>query len=169
MKKLIIVILAALVFVPALNYFSLGMPANSVTSADSRNTGVDAWFYYEYFLNPNSVVIDLRNVESDKSTADVFRVLFQIAEKFEERKFNKVYLASKGSKKFYIDGDYFEELGSSFSYQNPVYLLRTFPENTYLLDGNKAYSTWTGGIIGVTGRQMDDLNNLAQNWFVEDF
>ncbi|MAV75759.1 MAG: hypothetical protein CL691_03980 [Cellvibrionales bacterium] len=169
MKKIVIFVLATVVCVAAVNYFSLGMPANSATNVDHRNAGIETWVYYEYFLNPNSVVVDLRNVESDKSTADVFRVLFQIAEEFEERKFNKVYLATKGVKKFYIEGNYFKELGSSFSYQNPVYLLRNFPENAYLLDGSKAYSTWTGGVIGVVGRQMEDLNDLSRTWFIGDF
>ena len=144
------------------------MPANSVLNEDSRNAGVDTWIHYEYFINPGTLVIDLRDVDLDKSTTDVFRVLFKIAEKFEGRNFNKVYLSSKGTKKFYIQGAYFEELGTSYSYQNPIYLLRTFPENTFLLDGTKAYSTWTGGALGVMNKQMEDLNELAQDWFMED-
>ena len=169
MKKILIFIFATVALVAAVNYFSLSMPANSATNIDYRNTGIETLVYYEYFLNSNSVVVDLWNVESDKSTADVFRVLFQIAEKFEERQFDKVYLATKGVKKFYIEGNYFKELGSSFSYQNPVYLVRNFPENTYLLDGDKAYSSWTGGALMVIGRQMEDLNDLSRTWFIGDF
>ena len=167
MKKLLIATLLP-VLVLLLNYFSLSMPANSALNEDARNAGVHTWIHYEYFINPSTLVIDLRDVDSDKSTADVFRALFQIAEEFEGRDFSKVYLSSKGTKKFYIQGAYFEELGSSYSYQNPIYLLRTFPENTFLLDGTKAYSTWTGGVLGVMNKQMEDLNELAQDWFMED-
>jgi hypothetical protein len=49
-----------------------------------------------------------------------------------------------------------------------MYMLRTFPENVYSLNGNIAYSEWTGGILGVTSRQMEDLNDLANKWFIED-
>ena len=167
MKKLLIATLLP-VLVLLLNYVSLSMPANSALNEDARNAGVHTWIHYEYFINPSTLVIDLRDVDSDKSTADVFRALFQIAEEFEGRDFSKVYLSSKGTKKFYIQGAYFEELGSSYSYQNPIYLLRTFPENTFLLDGTKAYSTRTGGALGVMNKQMEDLNELAQDWFMED-
>ena len=167
MKKFLIATLL-LVFVLLLNYVSLSMPANSALNEDARNAGIHTWIHYEYFINPSTLVIDLRDVDSDKSTVDVFRGLFQIAEEFEGRDFSKVYLSSKGTKKFYIQGAYFEELGSSYSYQNPMYLLRTFPENTFSTNGTKAFSTWTGGVLGVMGKQMDDLNELAQDWFIED-
>ena len=49
-----------------------------------------------------------------------------------------------------------------------MYLLRTFPENTFSTNGTKAFPTWTGGVLGVMGKQMDDLNELAQDWFIED-
>tara|TARA_B100000927_G_scaffold47009_1_gene34213 strand:+ start:290 stop:796 length:507 start_codon:yes stop_codon:yes gene_type:complete len=167
MKKLIIATLLPILIL-LLNYVSLSMPANLALNEDTRNAGVHTWIHYEYFINPSTLVIDLRNVDADKSSVDVFRVLFQIAEEFEGRDFSKVYLSSKGKKKFYIQGAYFEELGSSYSYQNPMYLLRTFPENTFSINGTKAFSTWTGGAFGVFGNQMDDLNELALDWFIED-
>jgi len=167
MKKLLIATLLP-VLVLLLNYVLLSVPANSALNKDARNVGLHTWIHYEYFINPSTLVIDLRDVDSDKSTVDVFRALFQVAEEFEGRNFSKVYLSSKGTKKFYIQGAYFAELGSSYSYQNPMYLLRTFPENTYSTNGTKAFSTWTGGVLGVLGKQMDDVNELAQNWFIED-
>ena len=167
MKKLLMATLLP-VFVLLLNYVSLSMPANSALNEDARNAGIHTWIHYEYFINPSTLVIDLRDVDLDKSTADVFRVLFLVAEKFEGRDFSKVYLSSKGTKKFYLQGDYFEELGSSYSYQNPLYLLRTFPENTFSTNGTKAFPTWTGGMLGVANKQMNDLNDLAQDWFWED-
>lgn len=151
-----------------INYSLLSIPSNSAISGDSRNDGVDIWVHYDYFINPGTLVFDLRSVGGDKSTADVFRVLFQVAEKFQGKRFDKVILSSKGKRKFYIEGSYFKEIGSSFSYQNPMYLLRTFPENTFLLNNTKAYATWTGGALGVMGKQMEDLNELAKDWFMAD-
>ena len=167
MKKALAIIAAPL-FILILNYFLLGIPSNSAIDEDTRNKGINTWVHYEFFVNPQSLVIDLRKVDMDKSTADVFRVLFQVAEKFQDKNFTKVILTSKGKKKFYIQGDYFKEIGSEYTYQNPVYLLRTFPENTYMLGGTKAYSTWTGGVLGVMKEQMEDLDDLAYKWFKED-
>lgn len=155
-------------YLQAIDCLSINKQAISSTIENSRNHGLDLSVYCENFLYPKIVVVDVIDVGLDKSTADVFRMLFLIAENLEGKKFDKVYLASKGTKKFFIDGKYFKDLGSSFSYQNPVYLLRTFPENTYLLDGKKAFPTWTGGAIGVVGKQMEDLNSLARDWFIED-
>jgi hypothetical protein len=167
MKKFLIIIILP-VCILLINYSLVTIPSNSVISGDGRNDGVNIWVHYEYFINPGTLVFDLRSVRGDKSTVDVFRVLFQVAEKLQEKRFDKVILSSKGNRKFYIEGSYFKEIGSSFSYQNPMYLLRTFPENTFLMNGTKAYSTWTGGFIGVMGEQMKDLNELAKDWFLAD-
>ena len=167
MKKFFIITIPP-VCILLINYSLLSIPSNSAISGDSRNDGVDIWVHYEYFINPGTLVFDLRSVGGDKSTADVFRVLFQVAEKFQGKRFDKVILSSKGKRKFYIEGSYFKEIGSSFSYQNPMYLLRTFPENTFLLNNTKAYATWTGGALGVMGKQMEDLNELAKYWVMAD-
>lgn len=167
MKKFLIITILP-VCILFINYSLLSIPSHSVISGDGRNDGVDIWVHYEYFINPGTLVFDLRSVGGDKSTADVFRVLFQVAEKFQGKRFDKVILSSKGKRKFYIEGSYFKEIGSSFSYQNPMYLLRTFPENTFLLNDTKAYSTWTGGALGVTLKQMEDLNELAKDWVMAD-
>lgn len=168
MKKLIGILTVTSITILSLNYFLLLMPANSVLSKDIRNKGIKIFPHYDFYLNPKTLVINIKNIDQDKSTADVFRTFYLIAEEFKDKEFNRVYLAHKGEKKFFITGTYFKDIGSSYSYQNPVYMLRTFPENTYSLSGNIAYSEWTGGILGVTSRQMEDLNDLANKWFIED-
>jgi hypothetical protein len=168
MKKLIGILAATSITIFSLNYFLLVMPSNSVLGKDIRNKGIKIYPHYDFYLNPKTLVINIKNIDQDKSTADVFRTFYQIAEEFKNKEFEKVYLAHKGKKKFFITGIYFKDIGSSYSYQNPIYMLRTFPENTYNLNGNIAYSEWTGGILGVSTRQMEDLNDLATKWFFED-
>lgn len=168
MKNLLSALLIIPIYLQAFDCLSINNQATSTLIEDPRNRGVDLSVYCTNLLDSKIIVVDVLSVGLDKSTADVFRVLFQIAENLKEKQFERVYLASKGSKKFFIDGEYFYVLGSSFSSQNPIYLLRTFPENTYLLEGTKAFPTWTGGVLGVLGKQMDDLNSLAKDWFMED-
>ena len=50
-------------------------------------------------------------------------------------------------------------LGQRLKTENPSYLLRTVPAYGHKLDGSKAYNTWTGGILGVMGKQMKDLSD----------
>lgn len=45
-----------------------------------------------------------------------------------------------------------------------IYLIRTFPENVKNLDGSPAFSTWEGGLLGVTNRQMEDFNAFMRQW-----
>jgi hypothetical protein len=56
-----------------------------------------------------------------------------------------------------MKGSYFAELGREFSTQNPVYTLRTMPENMFLLDGHPAFETWTGGLLAVLGQRWKTL------------
>jgi hypothetical protein len=88
----------------------------------------------------------------------------QSAEALDNKEFKLVYLASKGENKFFIKGDYFIKLGQEYSSQNPVYTVRTFPENLFLISGKEAYSKWTGGVFGVLSQQMDDLNDVYREW-----
>ncbi|MBU0899170.1 MAG: hypothetical protein KKB03_04225 [Nanoarchaeota archaeon] len=69
---------------------------------------------------------------------------------------------------FKITGDYFCTLGKEYSWQNPVYTMRTFPENLMNPDGSRAYPEWTGGFIGVMGKQVEDFNDFHKKWWLDD-
>ena len=66
------------------------MPANSVLSKDIRNKGIKIYPHYDFYLNPKILVINIKNIDQDKSTADVFRTFFLIAEVFKDKEFNRV-------------------------------------------------------------------------------
>ena len=83
--------------------------------------------------------------------------------------YQKLIFSFRFNKKFYINGDYLTKLGKEYSTQNPVYTLRTLAENIYKLNGQKAFSTWTGGLLGVIKEQMDDHNTFHQEWYLEDW
>jgi hypothetical protein len=100
--------------------------------------------------------------------ADVFRVFLQFAQAERSREFKSVELAFRGHPRFRIDGKYFKQLGEEFGTENPVYTMRTFPENLSRPDGSRAYPTWTGGWIGVAGKQMQDFNDFHRQWWMQD-
>jgi len=149
------------------NYFFLQRPLSAVTD-DQRNAGIHVFAHYEYFLNPNVLVYDLRTVSKESSPMDVTRVLAQYAEKIKARSFNSVTLSHQGKAKFKMQGTYFQTLGAEYGTQNPAYTLRTLPQNIYKLDGTPAFETWTGGMLGVLGRQMDDFVAWHRAWYIED-
>lgn len=142
---------------------------NSIASSTTESRSyLSAKAYYRYLVDPSNIVFDVRSVTGEASAAGVLGGFFNFAEGMKDRDFNYVYLASNGTLKYRIRGSYFKEIGQTLSYQNPVYLARTFPERVQTLDGRKPFETWTGGVLGVMSAQMDDLNNLSRKWWLED-
>ena len=156
---------AAVIFA---NYFTLHRHVASVVSDNPANKGIDVIARYQWLVNPSVVVYDLRHVSGDKSAADVTRVLFKFAEKLKDHEYKKVVLSYRGTEKFYIDGAHFKTIGTELATQNPIYLIRTLPENLRKPTGEEAFGTWTGGWIGVMSKQMEDFNSFNQQWFIND-
>ncbi|MBN6078055.1 hypothetical protein HYE59_11125 [Aggregatibacter actinomycetemcomitans] len=170
-KKAIIIILILFSIVGGIfgfNYFSLTKPLDNVLESDYRNKGVEISVHYENYVNPNVLVFDIRKIQLTNSVADVFRVFWQYTNELRTKSFDKIILSSKGQPKFYILGSHFNQLGKEYGIQNPVYIVRTFPEKVYNMNGTKAFNSWTGGMLGVTARQMDDFNDFARKWFIDD-
>ena len=139
---------------------------NEVIESDSGNKGIEVSVYYGD--NPSIIVYDLIAITNENSMADVFRVFLQFAEKTKSYEFDKVELAFRKKVKFVINGDYFKKLGEEYPHQNPVYTMSTFPENLMNPDGSNAYSKWTGGLIGVATKQIEDFNDFHKKWYFEE-
>jgi len=158
---------AVIALVLGLNFISVGRQAFTVTGRPI-NKGISVLTYHHYLVNPGTLVIDIRSVDSNKAPIDVMRVFFQIAEQFKEREFSEVRLAFRGETRFLIRPERFRTIGREYSFQNPLYVIRTLPEDLLLPDGRPAYSRWTGGWLGVMNRQMDDFTDFYKRWFVND-
>jgi hypothetical protein len=150
----------------SLNHMLVGRPVERKLSQDPRNSGYSLSAHYRYYIDPNTLVLDLRRVES-AAPVDLFRALFQAAEAMHEvgRSFDRVVLARAGTPVFLMKGDDLSTIGAEFAAgQNPVYLIRTLPEKLYRLDGEAAFGRWEGGLLGVLGKQLEDANKAAQQW-----
>ena len=171
MKRVFILVVVVLLGAGSIlfaNYLLVHRHLGVVLKEDVRNSGIEVWAHYSQFLNPKSLVFDLREVSATTSPADVFRVLLQFSEVMEERDFDDLTLSYAGTPKFRLKGDYFKKLGVEYSVQNPVYTMRTFPENVFELDGTQAFNEWSGGILGVAARQMDDFGEFHKRWYISD-
>lgn len=157
-----------LVGIYGINYVQLQRPMNGVLDGDSRNAGVEVRVHYRIYVNPSVLVYDLRAVARTNSKIDIFRSFLQFAEKMKEKKFETVELSFRGKTKFTITGEYFQLLGRDYGTQNPVWTMNHFPENLHLPDGTRAYGTWTGGWLGVAGKQIEDFNDVHDQWYMRD-
>ena len=158
-------IIAVLVIV-GLNIYRVNAPLQRVMRNVPDQTVIA---YYRYGFVPDSIVYDLRDIGGSASAASVMGEFFYFAEAMKDRSFNNVRIAFRGKTKFVLGGDDFKEIGENWSWQNPVYVTRTFPEKLMTPAGEKAYDTWTGGLLDGAGRQMQDVNDFARKWFLEDF
>lgn len=150
------------------NHVSLQQKLDDVVSADPRNSGIECKVHFRNYIDADIIVFDLRRVGGDKSPADVFRVLLQFAERVKAQRYQLVELEYQGSVRFLVDGGYFRRLGREYGSQNPVYTMRTFPEHVQRPDGEPAFSSWAGGLLGVISRQMDDFNEFHRQWYIGD-
>jgi len=139
-----------------------------VLDSDPRNKGISVLAHYEYFVLPGSLFFDLRGVDQTNSPADVFRVFLQFAASRKDRDYDTVKLAFRGKPKFVLKGEDFKTLGVEYGTQNPVYTIRTFPEHLYRPDGTPAFGKWTGGLLGVLGKQMEDFTEFHKQWYISD-
>jgi hypothetical protein len=170
MKKIYLAaaLVAAALGVVGWNYFGVMHPIAARLAQDSRNEKVTLWGYHRFGLEPGTLVIDLRGMTDEAAMADVLRALLQSAEAQKTHRYGKVLLAFRGTPKFQLEGAYFQRLGEEFDTQNPVYTMRTMPENVFKMDGAPAYGTWTGGMLGVLGKQMEDFNKFSRDWYLDD-
>ena len=165
MKKWIIY---GLMFVVALIAFNVLAVHRHAHAALKGSDDITIVAYYRNGIMVNSIVYDLWGVSPEASHAFILGRFFQFAEELEGRDFKEVRLAYRGKTKFILDGDDFGDIGRSYKYQNPVYIVRTLPEKLKTPSGRDAYSSWSGGALGVLGAQMDDVNQMARDWYLAD-
>jgi hypothetical protein len=171
MKKIILtlgLILIIGITIYAFNFLTLTQPTMSKINEDKRNDGITIDLHYKFYVIPNTLVFNLKEAPSDKAVADIFRVFLQTSSVLKDKKFNKIELKYKGTLKFILNGDYYAKIGSEFEEQNPVYTIRTFPENLYNPDGEASYSKWEGGMLRVFNKQMEDFNDFNKKWYLDE-
>jgi hypothetical protein len=149
-----------------MNYALLERPVSKDLADDPRNSGYSLHAHYQFYTNPNVLVLDLTDVR-EAAPIDLMRGVFQAAKVLETkgRRFRRVVLARARKPVFVMTGDAFSSIGSEYGAgQNPIYLIRTLPEKLYRPSGEPAFGKWEGGWLGVLGKQMEDANAAAREW-----
>ena len=165
-RTILIVLAAGLLVVTGVNYLFVMRPVSSELRSDSRNTTFTLRAHFQYYVVPNTLVLNLAKVES-ASPLDLYRGVFEAAKALQQsnQSFQRVVLARSRKAIFVLDGSDFKTLGVEYAEdENPVYMVRTLPEKLYAPDGTRPFGTWEGGLIGVLGKQMEDANTAAATW-----
>lgn len=152
------------------NYYTINNPVQTELNSDPRNSGINISTHYENYVEPNTLILDLKGFSGDKSKTDIFRVLLQSAEALKGQKFEYVKLAYNGKNKFEFTGTYFKQLGDEYNYQNAMYTLRTITKNVLTLDGKKAYDPeYHSGLFGGLISGVDNFSDFCDKWYMTDY
>lgn len=140
----------------------------AVPAMRAMNNEVNAsvYVYRRWFLSPSQIVFDVRSITPEVAMVDIDRMLFNTAEALKDRHFDAVILAARGQSRLILDGSHFKLIGVERSYQNPMHVIATLQEHVSNLDGQPAFGIWTGGWLGVMGKQMEEHNELHMRWWV---
>ncbi|HET9837441.1 MAG TPA: hypothetical protein VFR84_04340 [Candidatus Angelobacter sp.] len=163
------VIAAALLAIWLYNQSVLQSPLSKVLASDSRNKTVIARAHFDHWIDTGTVVFDLSDVSGESSAGDIFRVFLQFAQSQKDHTYKQVVLAAYGEKKFTIPGDYFHELGTEYGSQNPMYTIRTFPHHVADMNGEHPFPEYSGGLLGVLNKEMEEFNDMNRQWFQNDY
>lgn len=138
-----------------------------VSTALDGETDASIVAYRKWLLSPSQIVIDVRSVQGTQSMAGMDRMLLKAAEALQYHEYDSIVVAYGGDAKLLMEGSYFRELGVTRQTQNPLYTMRTMQEHLKNLDGTPAFEQWSGGWLGVLGKQMEDHNEFHRRWWVQ--
>ena len=155
-------LLGLIVVVFLINLFALKLPVSNRLAEDERNEDVEMTVRYAFYVNPSTLVVSISNC-SNNSPADLLRAFLQTAEALQSRSYSTVELHKGYDHRFSLEGDYFQELGDEYDFQNPVYTMRTLPEELVTPAGEQAFTSFGGGLSGVSD-QMENFNDFALQW-----
>jgi hypothetical protein len=169
MRKWIWGVAALVALALGANAISVGYPLWKIAREDLVGRDATLFAYHRFGVDPSGIVYDLWDVPLDASFADIARLFFVFADEMRGRDFDRIYLAYRGRVKFVMDGRDFKTIGDDRHFgQNPIYMVRTLPEKLVRPDGQPAFGQWTGGWLGVTTKQLEDLNEMHRQWYLDE-
>lgn len=111
-KKLKIGAAAFVVFAAVMGFMNYQI--NNSVHLDASRELDDAMQFtvtYNYYVLPNSIVINLQDVLNEGDAIMATRLFFETSKILKERNFSTVYFARHGRRVMKIDGDAFQEIG----------------------------------------------------------
>lgn len=136
----------------------VGVSKKEMIELDERNRDISVDVYKPMFSK--SLIF---NVESDGdfSNEDVIRYLYGSAKILNNKSFEKVYLAKKGEKRYYLEGDYFKQLGACQKDSDQITdMISRLIEHAYTMDGLHAFPCAKAGWILVKSQRMEYFDDL---------
>lgn len=126
--------------------------------------GCHVRIYRAGWFGADELVYDLVATDGGTRRVDAIHAFVAAAEQLQGTEFRHVVLARGGQPRFRLEGEYVRQLGRERAFQNSVYTVRTFPEHVRRLDGSAPWPPVHGGLLGVLGVQMENVNSFLDEW-----
>ena len=156
--------MALVMLLQAYAYVTLKAPLAEAMRSDSRDRGIEVSAYYRYNIPGGAIVLNVDDIGSGTKNVDIMRVILQFAKTQRNSEHDWVILSCRGQERFMIKGSHFRTMGRDYGEENPLYTMRTLPENIYRMDGRRAYPVWEGGALGVMAEQMKNFSEFTTEW-----
>jgi len=161
-KKLVFVgtpLVAALIGYSA-NLFLLQEPVNDILKENAAFQGMKVSAHYQYWVVPGVVVYDLQGLSFRQTPIDVHTAFLEFARKLKEKRYSRVDLSYKGTKKFSVDGASFMQIGEEYAKRNFDYVLYKVPRLFHAAEGTQPIEAQTD--------DRDALLQFHRRWYGED-
>ncbi|HYR28195.1 MAG TPA: hypothetical protein VEU30_06990 [Thermoanaerobaculia bacterium] len=161
-KKLVFVgtpLVAALIGYSA-NLFLLQEPVNDIIRENAAFKGMKVSAHYQYWVVPGVVVYDLQGLGVRQTPIDVHTAFLEFARKMKEKRYSRVDLSYKGTKKFSVDGASFMQMGEEYAKRNFDYVLYRVPRLFRAAEGTQPIAPQTD--------DRDALLQFHRRWYGED-
>ena len=133
---------------------------NDVLRENAAFQGMEVSAHYQYWVVPGVVVYDLKGLSRRQTPIDVHTAFLEFAKKLKEKRYSRVELSYKGTKKFSINGASFMKLGQEYAKRNFDYVLYELPR---LLDPADAKTA-----IDPKSSDRDALLEFHRHWYGSD-
>jgi hypothetical protein len=161
-KRLVFVgtpLVAALIGYSA-NLLLLQQPVNDILRQNAALRGMKVSAHYEYWVVPGVIVYDLEELSVQQTPIDVHTAFLEFAKKLKAKRYSRVDLSYRGTKKFSIDGASFARLGEEYAKRNFDYVLYSFPRLFRPAEGIAPLNPSTPS--------RDALLEFHRQWYGED-
>jgi len=161
-RKLVFVgtpLVAALIGYSA-NYFLLQEPVNDILKENRAFNGMRVSAHYQYFVVPGVVVYDLQSLSFRQTPIDVHTAFLEFAKTLKEKRYKRVDLSYRGTKKFTIDGAAFARLGTEYAKKNFEFALYDFPRLLHTAEGTPPLAS--------KDESRDALLQFHRRWYGDD-
>lgn len=115
-------------------------------------------------LDAEIVRLDITDVSASASIADVVRVTLCFAHGIDDMGYRDLELAAGGQVRYRTSRSSLSPLAQEFKTGNPVFAFRKWPSILRSTDGSQAFGEWTGGILGVLSKELEDVNSAVRFW-----